>query len=109
MTLSENEAKFIIEDMLPTIRKGIEMYGKTNMRISDIGKKYAAVEREGNTPNVFCKLTAAASEFGLSTDLGMTKNLEMTISFMPVKKPSIQWCEKTWNKIKNQIEEMQRK
>jgi len=31
MTMNEKDAMSIIDDMLPTIRKGIDAYGKANM------------------------------------------------------------------------------
>jgi hypothetical protein len=102
--MNEKDAKDIVDDILPTIRKGIEAYGKANMRITDIENRYDAVRREGNTPDVFCKIAGAAIEHGIIADIDMTKSLEMIMTFSPAKKPSPENCEKKWQKVKNLIE-----
>jgi hypothetical protein len=102
--LSEKEAKDIVEDMLPDIRRGIDMVGKAIIPIPAIENVSSSVKREGNTPDVFCKIAGAAFEHGLATDVDTTKHHGMVMTFSTAKpdykKPSPKMCETRWKKIK---------
>jgi len=103
-TLSEEEARNIVKDMLPDIRRGIDMIGKAIIPIYDIEKTSGPVKREGNTPDVFCKIAGAALEHGLATDVDTTKHYGMVMTFRTAKpdykKPSPKMCETRWKKVK---------
>lgn len=103
-TLSKEEARDIVKDMLPTIRMGIREYGEAIVHISEIEKIYDPVKREGNTPDVFCKIAGAAFEHGIATDINTTKHTGMVMTFNPAepkyKTPSPESCKKRWKIVK---------
>lgn len=103
-TLREEEARNIVKDMLPDIRKGIDMAGRAIIPIPNIEQTFDTVKREGNTPDVFCKIAGAALEHGLATDVDTTKHHGMVMIFSPAKTgyntPSQTMCETRWKKVK---------
>lgn len=103
-SLSKDEARDIVKDMLSTIRIGINDYGEANIHIAEIEKMYDSVRREGNTSDVFCKIAGAAFEQGIATDVGTTKHTGMVMRFWPAdpkyKAPSSEICKTRWRKMK---------
>lgn len=103
-TLSEKEARDIVKDMLPTIRMGIKEYGEAIVHIAELEKIYSPLKREGNTPDVYCKIAGAAFEHGIATDVNTTKHTGMVMTFQPAepkyKIPSPEICEKRWRNVK---------
>ncbi len=104
-TLSENEAKDIVKIMLPIIRETIINRNEAYV-ISITGMKEAfdSVRREGNTPDVYCKIAEAASKYGLSVDIKPSLYHGMTLGFNHAKpgykKPSPRICESRWRNAK---------
>lgn len=103
-TLSEEEAREIIKDMMSSIKVGIGNDGEANIHITEIEKRYDPVKREGNTHDVFCKIAGAAFEQGIATDIGTTKHAEMVLRFWSAdpkyKPPSPEICKKRWVSMK---------
>ena len=104
-TLSDKEAKNIVKDMLPIIRKGIDTNGTTAITIAGMEEVFGPVFREGNTSDVYCKIAGAASEHGLSTAIQPSMYHGMVMRFGPAgpkyNKPSPKICEMRWRKAKN--------
>lgn len=110
-TLSENEAKDIVKDMLPIIRKKMAIpsnNGRAIIRIIDIEDAFDPVKREGNTSDVFCKIAGAAFEHGMAADIDAAKYEGMVITFKPAepkyKNPSPEICKTRWGKVKKSWE-----
>lgn len=103
-TLSEDEAKKIIKDLLPIIREKINMSESASMSIVGMKEAFDPVRREGNTPDVYCKIAEAASEHGLSTDIQPSMHHGMVMRFWPAKpgykKPSPEICDARWREAK---------
>jgi hypothetical protein len=103
-TLSEEEAREIVREMMSSIKIGIENYGEANIQIAELEKRYDPMRREGGTPDVFCKIAGAAFEQGIATDVGTTKHAEMILRFWSAdqeyKPPSSEVCKKRWISIK---------
>lgn len=103
-TLGEKEARDIVKDMLPIIRKKIDMSGSAVMSIADMEDVFDPIRREGNTSDVYCKIAGAASEHELSTDIQPSMHHGIVMRFWPAKpgykKPSPEICEKRWKKAK---------
>jgi hypothetical protein len=112
VTLSEDEAREIVRDMMSSIKIGIENYGEANIYISEMEKRYDPVRREGRTPDIFCKIAGAAFEQGIATDIGTSKTAEMALRFWPsdpeYKPPSLEACKKRWLSIKGISERIMR-
>jgi hypothetical protein len=102
-TLSEDEAKDIIKDMLPIIEKGIKDNGTAIIAIDQLERAFTPIRREGNTPDVYCKIALAAFEKGIATDVGATKHNGMAITFeyagKNYKKPSPDACKGRWEDV----------
>lgn len=81
VTLSENEAKEIIKTMLPTIEKGIKENGRAIIAITQLERVFTPIRREGNTPDVYCKIVGAAFDRGIVTDVVATKHNGMATTF----------------------------
>lgn len=95
------DVKDIAKELLPIIRKGIEMYGKAVIRIADIEKEYGTI-----TPDKFCKIAGALTEFGIVTDIGATiHDSELAMTFSLPEKPSLEECEEMWEIAKSIIKE----
>lgn len=80
--------------------------------IAGIKEAFGPVFREGNTPDVYCKIAEAASEYGLSVDIKPSMYHGMAMGFSRAKpgykKPSPKTCEAAWNKVKK-IDDMIKK
>jgi hypothetical protein len=101
-TLSEDEAKYIIKDMLPTIKKGIKENGRAIIAINQLERIFAPLKREGNTSDVYCKIAWAAFEKGIATDVVTTKHgMAMVFEYAKpnYKKPSPETCNKRWEDV----------
>jgi hypothetical protein len=102
-TLSEDEARDIVEGMLPKISNAIKERGETKVYITDMEKSFVPISREGNTPDVYCKIAGAASEHGISTDLVAVKD-RMAMMFQNAgpgyRAPSTEICKKRWEYVK---------
>lgn len=101
-TLSENEAKDIIKDILPTIEKGIKDNGKAIIAITQLERIFDPLKREGNTSDVYCKIAWAAFGKGIATDVVATKHgMAMTFDHVKpdYKKPSLAACEDRWKDV----------
>lgn len=103
-TLSEEEARYIVKDMLSTIRTGIKEIGAAIIHIAEIEKRYDSVRREGNSSDVYYKIAGAAFEHGIATDIVTTKHTGMAIMFHPAdasyKKPSPEIFKILWRRVK---------
>lgn len=99
-SLSKEEANEVAEDILSTIIKGLKTASEAYLRISDITKVTSAVRREGNTPDVYCKVVDAMFSRGISTGLERDREGNMVLSFRKSKKgeiaPSSELCELEW-------------
>lgn len=103
-TLSKKEARDIVKDILPIIRENINMSESAAMSIAGMEEAFGPVRREGNTPDVYCKIAEAASEHGLSTDIQSSTRHGMVMRFWPAepgyKAPSPEICKTRWKKAK---------
>lgn len=99
-TLSENDAEYIVKDMLSIIRKGIKDNGSAIVAIAQLERIFDPIKREGNTPDVYCKIAWAAFEHRIATDVVATRDYGMAMKFKPAepyyKKPSPEICDKRW-------------
>ena len=111
-TLSKKEAKDIVKDMLPIIREKIDMSESAAISIAGMKDAFIPVEREGNTPDVYCKIAEAASEHGLSTDIQPSMHHGMVMRFWPAtpgyKKPSPEVCDTRWKEAKKMSDFIQK-
>jgi len=111
--LNEEDARNIIRHFLTDITKGIYISGKSYIRFSDIEKMSDSVKREGNTPDVFCKIAEAAFEYGFSTDITVGSASGTLLIFSPAgadyRPPSPQICEEKWKWMEKQREEITKK
>lgn len=99
-TLSKNEAKDIVKRMLPVIKSGIKDNGRAIVAIGQLERIFDPLTREGNTPDVYCKISEAAFDNGIATDLITTRDYGMAIAFnfakTNYKNPSPKLCKKRW-------------
>jgi hypothetical protein len=111
-SLSKKEAKNIIKDILPIIREKIDMSESASISIAGMEKAFIPVQREGNTPDVYCKIAEAASEHGLSTDIQPSLYNGIVLRFWPTKpgykKPSPEICDARWKEAKKISELIQK-
>lgn len=111
--LSNEEARNVVEDLLVDIRKEINIVGESHKRFSYIEKISPYVKREGNTPDVFCKIAEVAYEYGLSTDISVGSLSGTLLIFSPAgadySPPSPQICEEKWRWMEEKRKEMVKK
>lgn len=111
MSLSENEAKYIVDKMLPTIRKGIETSTLPTKRagilMSTMQDIFPTIEREGINHDVYCKIAEASLRQGLAVDIGEDKKSNVLIEFRVADewdiKLSQENCEARWYMLKSKL------
>jgi hypothetical protein len=106
-SLSKEEADEIVEKILPTIKKGLNINGEASIRFSDIIKTTDAALREGSTPYTYCKIAQAAFKKGISTETRGDKNGNIALSFRNVRKgeaaPTSAFCKFDWKGTEEDI------
>ena len=111
--LSEEDARNIMRYFLTSITNDIDRFGKSYIMFSSIEKMSDPVKREGNTPDVFCKIAEAAFEYGLSTDMVIGGTSGTMLLFNTAgpdyREPSPQICEEKWKLMEEKLEEMRKK
>lgn len=107
-TLSEKEAEDIIKNILPIIREKTTSTEGMTIDMAGIAEAFDAVRREGNTPDVYCKIARAAYDHGISTTIKASTRHGMTLTFNTAKpgysKPSLKICETKWRTAKKYYE-----
>lgn len=104
MTLSQEEANYIVEQNLSGFRKEIEVspIKSANVLMSDLEKI------EDDKPDTYCKIAEAAFSYELAADLRMDKKKNVVISFrnadfenefVPDKKLSLENCKARWTML----------
>ncbi len=111
MSLSENEAKYIVDKMLPMIRNGIETSALPTKRaailMSNMQEIFPAIEREGINHDVYCKIAEASLRHGLAADLGEDIKNNVLIEFRVADewdiKLSRENCEARWYMLQSEL------
>jgi hypothetical protein len=106
-SLSKEEVEKLVKEILPTITKALEEGDKARIYMSDITKTTSTAKREGNTPDVYCKIAEAMFSRGIAIDLGVHEiNHRAVFGFRKLRKgedaPTLTRCKFEWE-IANEL------